>query len=111
MPEGQQILSMKVIAAHLARLQSFAAARDFKIEDHSFLDSLNIEHDGRGCSDRFPAEVEEKPLQGAMNTLLQGDDPEAAAFYLKIFPDISGTQWKSYPAVLEKVVDSSKQVS
>lgn len=73
----------------------------------AFLDGLEIAHDGRGCYERFPDDVDEKKLTSAMQQLIQGDDPEASVFYLSIFPDISGTQWKSYSKVLEKVVGSS----
>jgi len=77
----------------------------------TFLDALEIAHDGRGCSERFPDDVDEKKLTAAMEKLMQGENPEAAAFYLSIFPDISGTRWERYASVLDKVAGSSKTQS
>jgi hypothetical protein len=69
----------------------------------SFLDQLGIEHDGKGCAEQFPAEVSQAKLVKAMKSLTAGEDPEGALFYLKIFPDISGIEWKEYDSALEEM--------
>lgn len=73
----------------------------------AFLDALDIPHDGKGCSDRFPGDVDSKKLKTAMEKLISGEDSEAALFYLSIFPDISGTHWDGYAKALEQAASTS----
>ncbi|MEM1158205.1 MAG: hypothetical protein AAF649_00230 [Verrucomicrobiota bacterium] len=69
----------------------------------TFLDQLGIEHDGKGCAENFPEEVSKAKLIKAMNSLMHESDKEGALFYLSIFPDISGVEWKAYDKALEEV--------
>lgn len=72
----------------------------------SFLDQLGIEHDGKGCAEAFPDEVTKAKLTKAMKSLIAEGDTEGALFYLKIFPDISGVEWKDYDAALESAAEA-----
>lgn len=69
----------------------------------SFLDQLGIEHDGKGCAEVFPEDVTKAKLVKAMKSLIAAGDKEGALFYLGIFPDISGVEWKDYDKALEEV--------
>lgn len=69
----------------------------------SFLDQLGIEHDGKGCAEDFPEEVPKAKLVKAMKSLVDAGDKDGALFYLCIFPDISGIEWKDYDKALEEV--------
>jgi len=69
----------------------------------SFLDQLGIEHDGKGCAEEFPEEITKTKLVKAMKLLIDEGDKGGALFYLSIFPDISGIEWKDYDKALEEV--------
>ncbi|MEM6884922.1 MAG: hypothetical protein AAF571_07805 [Verrucomicrobiota bacterium] len=69
----------------------------------TFLDQLGVEHDGKGCAEEFPEEVVKPKLIKAMKALLDQGDRDGALFYLWIFPDISGIEWKEYDKALEEV--------
>ncbi|MEM6821885.1 MAG: hypothetical protein AAF558_08110 [Verrucomicrobiota bacterium] len=68
-----------------------------------FLDALGISHDGNGCAEQFPGEVKDSALKKAMTSVVKKHGENAAIFYLRIFPDISGIDWDSYDKVLEEV--------
>ncbi len=72
----------------------------------SFLDALGIEHDGKGCAEAFPEDVPKAKLVKAMKSLVDAGDKEGALFYLSIFPDISGIEWKAYDAALSEIADA-----
>ena len=59
-----------------------------------FLDTLGIPHDGEGCVERFPESVDEARLTKACATLYEKFPADRVSFYLRLFPGLSGTEWK-----------------
>ena len=59
----------------------------------AFLDELGIAHDGHGCVEVFPAEVEEQRVAAACGMLYERFDAEQVGLYLRLFAGISGVDW------------------
>lgn len=55
-----------------------------------FLDALGIPHDGTGCSDTFPAQLDDTKLPAAVDALYASFPKDHVALYLKTFDAVTG---------------------
>jgi hypothetical protein len=89
----QQALSLKSsddIATQLLQIWLLGAQRDMICE---FLDSLGIEHDGKGVVENLPAEPPREKLNETITRLLEKRAPEVVAVYLHAFQAMDETGW------------------
>lgn len=56
----------------------------------NFLDSLGIAHDGTGCSDSFPSQIDEAKLPAAIDALYTAFPKDHVTLYLKTFDTVTG---------------------
>jgi hypothetical protein len=66
----------------------------------SYLDALNIPHDGGGCVDEFPPEPSAEILQAAIEKLLSENPPARVAIYLHSFNALPDTRWAGLDRLL-----------
>ncbi|MDR1146087.1 MAG: hypothetical protein LBK71_08140 [Verrucomicrobiales bacterium] len=59
----------------------------------AFLDAVEVRHDGRGCTENFPATVAAAKLATACQLLYEKFPAEKVTLYLQLFPNISGVRW------------------
>lgn len=82
-----QVLSQNLLMQWLVEDQSKMMA--------AFLDALGIEHDGKGCVDSFPGEIDEAKLKAAVEKLYAEFPEEKVTVYLRTFDVLSGANWPS----------------
>ncbi|MDR2462434.1 MAG: hypothetical protein LBD30_01485 [Verrucomicrobiales bacterium] len=58
-----------------------------------FMDGVGAEHDGHGCAEVFPQKVPAAKLERACQSLYEQFPEEAVTFYLRLFSNITGTDW------------------
>lgn len=80
-----QVLSQNLLMQWLVEDQSKMMA--------AFLDSLGIGHDGKGCVDSFPSEIDEARLKAAVEKLYAEFSEEKVTVYLRTFDVLSGADW------------------
>lgn len=68
----------------------------------SFLDHLGIEHDGTGCAEQFPSEIEKGKLEEGVKKLYDNFSEEKVTVYLRVFERISGINWPSLKPLIRK---------
>jgi hypothetical protein len=103
----QQALSLKSaddIAMQLLQIWLLGAQREMIC---TFLDSLGIEHDGKGVVENLPAAPTREKLDEAITRLLEGRSPEAVAVYLHAFQGMDETGW----AVLDEVLATDARLA
>ena len=103
----QQALSLKGcddLAIQLLQIWLLGTQREMICE---FLDSLGIEHDGRGVVENFPAEPAREKLQHTITKLLEKRAPEVVAVYLHAFQAMDETGW----SVLDETLATDTRVS
>lgn len=71
-----------------------------------FLEALGIEHDGKGCADVFPAEMDEDKLKAAVEGLYAGFPEEKVTVYLRTFNVLSGSDWPELAPLIRESVSS-----
>ena len=71
----------------------------------AFLEGLGIEHDGKGCVDSFPDEIDQAKLKTAVEKLYTEFPEEKVTVYLRSFDTLSGANWPSLtPLIRESAV-------
>ncbi|MBV9104629.1 MAG: hypothetical protein JO313_01260 [Verrucomicrobia bacterium] len=103
----QQALSLKGcddLAIQLLQIWLLGTQREMICE---FLDSLGIEHDGKGVVENFPAEPAREKLQHTITKLLEKRAPEVVAVYLHAFQAMDETGW----SVLDETLATDTRVS
>jgi hypothetical protein len=66
----------------------------------AFLDALGISHDGKGCAEKFPDQVETERLRAAVDGLYSTFPPDAVGLYLRVMDRISGVDWPELPGLV-----------
>ena len=102
-----QALSLKNaddIAMQLLQIWLLGAQREMICE---FLDSLGIEHDGKGVVDSLPGAPSRELLNDTITRLLEKRSPEVVAVYLHAFQGMDETGW----AVLDEVLAADPRIS
>jgi hypothetical protein len=103
----QQALSLKSaddITMQLLQIWLLGAQRDLICE---FLDSLGINHDGKGVVENLPAEPPRERLNETITRLLETRSPEVLAVYLHAFQAMDETGW----SVLDEALAADSRVS
>ena len=103
----QQALSLKNaddITMQLLQIWLLGAQRELICE---FLDSLGIEHDGKGVVENLPTEPPREKLNDTITKLLEKRSPEVVAVYLHAFQAMDETGW----AVLDDALATDSRVS
>jgi hypothetical protein len=103
----QQALSLKScddIAVQLLQIWLLGAQREMICE---FLDSLGIQHDGKGVVENLPAEPAREKLHDTITKLLEKRPPEVVAVYLHAFQAMDETGW----SVLDETLTTDTRVS
>jgi hypothetical protein len=103
----QQALSLKSaddITMQLLQIWLLGAQRELICD---FLDSLGIEHDGKGVVDNLPTEPPRERLNDTITSLLEKRSPEAVAVYLHAFQAMDETGW----SVLDEALTTDSRVS
>jgi hypothetical protein len=103
----QQALSLKSaddLTMQLLQIWLLGAQRDLICE---FLDSLGIEHDGKGVVDNLPAAPSRERLDDTITKLLEKRSPEAVALYLHAFQAMDETGW----SVLDEALATDSRIS
>jgi hypothetical protein len=72
-----------------------------------FLDSLGIEHDGKGVVDNLPGAPSRELLNDTITRLLEKRSPEVVAVYLHAFQGMDETGW----AVLDEALATDPRIS
>ncbi len=67
-----------------------------------FLDTVGVAHDGKGCAESFPKDVEPARLEKACAALYEKYPPEQVSLYLHLFPAITGTAWAGMEKHIQK---------
>jgi len=96
----RQALSMRGaddIATQLLQIWLLGAHRQMICD---FLDSLGINHDGKGVVDSLPAEPSREALTDTITKLLEGRSAEVVAVYLHAFQAMDETGWSTLDEVL-----------
>lgn len=65
-----------------------------------FLDHLKIPHDENGFAEDFPEDMPKGSLKKAVDRLLKEGPEEDVWFYLRIFDNLTGTEWKALEELL-----------
>jgi hypothetical protein len=95
-----QALSLKSaddVSMQVLQIWLLGAQREMICE---FLDSLGIEHDGKGVVENLPAEPTREKLELTITTLLAKRSPEMVAVYLHAFQAMDETGWSSLDEIL-----------
>jgi hypothetical protein len=95
-----QALSLKSaddISMQVLQIWLLGAQREMICE---FLDSLGIEHDGKGVVENLPAEPAREKLDHTITTLLAKRSPEVVAVYLHAFQAMDETGWSGLDEIL-----------
>jgi hypothetical protein len=103
----QQALSLKNaddIAMQLLQIWLLGAQREMICE---FLDSLGIEHDGKGVVENLPGAPSRERLNETITKLLEKHSREVVAVYLHAFQGMDETGW----AVLDEALATDSQIS
>src|SRR3984893_2528160 len=103
----QQALSLKNaddIAMQLLQIWLLGAQREMICE---FLDSLGIEHDGKGVVENLPAAPSRERLNDTITKLLEKRSPEVVTVYLHAFQAMDETGW----AVLDDALATDSRVA
>ena len=103
----QQALSLKNaddIAMQLLQIWLLGAQREMICE---FLDSLGIEHDGKGVVENLPAAPPRERLNDTITKLLETRSREVVAVYLHAFQGMDETGW----AVLDEALATDSRIS
>jgi hypothetical protein len=103
----QQALSLKSaddITMQLLQIWLLGAQRELICE---FLDSLGIEHDGKGVVENLPTEPPRERLNETITKLLEKRSPEVVTVYLHAFQAMDETGW----AVLDDALATDPRVS
>ena len=103
----QQALSLKNaddIAMQLLQIWLLGAQREMICE---FLDSLGIEHDGKGVVENLPAAPPQERLNDTITRLLEKRSREVVAVYLHAFQGMDETGW----AVLDEALATDSRIS
>ncbi|MBV8375731.1 MAG: hypothetical protein JO279_01890 [Verrucomicrobia bacterium] len=103
----QQALSLKScddLAMQLLQIWLLGAQREMICE---FLDSLGIQHDGKGVVENLPAEPAPEKLHATITKLLETRSPEVVAVYLYAFQAMDETGW----SVLDETLAADTRVS
>jgi hypothetical protein len=103
----QQALSLKSaddLTMQLLQIWLLGAQREMICE---FLDSLGIEHDGKGVVDNLPAAPSRDRLNDTITKLLEKRSPEAVALYLHAFQAMDETGW----SVLDEALATDARIS
>ena len=72
-----------------------------------FLDSLGIEHDGKGVVDNLPAAPSRERLDRTITKLLEKRSPEVVAVYLHAFQAMDETGW----SILDEALATDPRIS
>lgn len=102
-----QALSLKSaddLTMQLLQIWLLGAQREMICE---FLDSLGIEHDGKGVVDNLPAAPSRDRLNETISKLLEKRSPEAVALYLHAFQAMDETGW----SVLDEILATDARIS
>jgi len=89
-----QVLSQNLLMQWLVHDQSKMMA--------SFLDSLGIEHDGKGCVDSFPEAIDEAKLKSGVEKLYADFPEEKVTVYLRTFDVLSGANWPALSPLIRE---------
>jgi hypothetical protein len=103
----QQALSLKSaddLTMQLLQIWLLGAQREMICE---FLDSLGIEHDGKGVVDNLPAAPSRERLNETISKLLEKRSPEAVALYLHAFQAMDETGW----SILDEALATDPRIS
>jgi hypothetical protein len=103
----QQALSLKSaddLTMQLLQIWLLGAQREMICE---FLDSLGIEHDGRGVVDNLPAAPSRDRLNETITKLLEKRSPEVVALYLHAFQAMDETGW----SILDEALATDSRIS
>ena len=103
----QQALSLKSaddLTMQLLQIWLLGAQREMICE---FLDSLGIEHDGKGVVDNLPAAPSRERLDQTISKLLEKRSPEAVALYLHAFQAMDETGW----SILDEALATDPRIS
>jgi hypothetical protein len=103
----QQALSLKTaddITTQVLQIWLLGAQRELICE---FLDSLGIEHDGKGVVENLPAEPPREKLNNTITRLLEKRSPEVVTVYLHAFQAMDESGW----SVLEEALATDPRVS
>jgi hypothetical protein len=103
----QQALSLKSaddLTMQLLQIWLLGAQREMICE---FLDSLGIEHDGKGVVDNLPAAPSRDRLNETISKLLEKRSPEAVALYLHAFQAMDETGW----SILDEALATDPRIS
>lgn len=68
----------------------------------SFLDSMGIEHDGKGSVDTLPDELDADKLKTTADLLLENNSAEIVKIYLHVFQMQKPDGWPALSELLEK---------
>jgi hypothetical protein len=102
-----QALSLKSaddLTMQLLQIWLLGAQREMICE---FLDSLGIEHDGKGVVDNLPAAPSRDKLNETISKLLEKRSPEAVALYLHAFQAMDETGW----SILDEALATDPRIS
>jgi hypothetical protein len=102
-----QALSLKSaddLTMQLLQIWLLGAQREMICE---FLDSLGIEHDGKGVVDNLPAAPSRDRLNDTISKLLEKRSPEAVALYLHAFQAMDETGW----SILDEALATDPRIS
>ena len=103
----QQALSLKSaddLTIQLLQIWLLGAQREMICE---FLDSLGIEHDGKGVVDNLPAAPSRDRLNETISKLLEKRSPEVVALYLHAFQAMDETGW----SILDEALATDPRIS
>ena len=103
----QQALSLKSaddLTIQLLQIWLLGAQREMICE---FLDSLGIEHDGKGVVDNLPAAPSRDRLNETIGKLLEKRSPETVALYLHAFQAMDETGW----SILDEALATDPRIS
>jgi len=67
----------------------------------AFLDEMGVHHDGKGLIDNLPDQPPEAKLNGAIDHLLEQNNPEVVAVYLHLFEYMEPERWPRLSALLQ----------
>jgi hypothetical protein len=68
----------------------------------SFLESLGVEHDGRGLLETLPPEPQRDRLVKAIDRLLEGQSRPAVIAYLHLFCEMDIAEWPTLKEILNE---------
>jgi hypothetical protein len=103
----QQAFSLRSaddIAMQILQIWLLGAQREMICE---FLDSLGIEHDGKGVVENLPEEPPREKLTDAITRLLEKRSPEVVAVYLHAFQGMDDRGWP----VLDEALATDSRIS